>query len=220
MRRTTQPGCGADPDGALAGDQAPDMLAPWPENDMSITLLKPARAALPSYEAALRRGWSPDNVRGRATAEDHLRRIANDADAFLASLDDPEGKGPPFTAPDGTLIPRLPGFNRWLWDDAFCGTINLRWQRGTSALPSHILGHIGYAVVPWKRGRGYATAALRRLLPACREHGLTYVELTTDPDNIPSQRVITANGGRLLERFRKTDAYGGAEALRWRIALE
>ncbi|MBL8783206.1 MAG: GNAT family N-acetyltransferase [Alphaproteobacteria bacterium] len=184
-----------------------------------IELRKPTLVELPAYADALRRGWSPDNVRGKATADDHLRRIKDDAAAFVASLDDPEAKGPPFAAPDGTLIPRLPGFNRWLWDGEFCGTINLRWQRGTSALPPHILGHIGYAVVPWKQGRGYATEALKRLLPECRAHGLTYVELTTDPDNIPSQKVITSNGGVLVERFTKTAAYGGKEALRWRIDL-
>ena len=49
--------------------------------------------------------------------------------------------------------------------------------------------------------------------------GLAYVELTTEPDNVPSQRVILANGGRVLERFRKHEAYGGHEALRWRIDL-
>jgi len=52
-----------------------------------------------------------------------------------------------------------------------------------------------------------------------RAHGLPYVELTTNPDNIPSQRVILANGGRLVERFRKAAAYGEDEALRFRIDL-
>jgi len=184
-----------------------------------IELRKPTLVELPSYADALRRDWSPDTVRGKATADDHLRRIEADADAFVASLHDPDAKGPPFAAPDGTLIPRLPGFNRWLWDGAFAGSINFRWQRGTSALPPHILGHIGYAVVPWKQGRGYATEALKRLLPDCRAQGLTYVELTTDPDNIPSQKVITSNGGILVERFTKVAAYGGKEALRWRIDL-
>jgi predicted acetyltransferase len=82
-----------------------------------------------------------------------------------------------------------------------------------------VLGHIGYAVVPWKRGRGYATKALALLLPEARTEGLTYVELTTDADNLPSQKVITNNGGTLVERFEQGQAYGGGEVLRWRIAL-
>jgi predicted acetyltransferase len=57
------------------------------------------------------------------------------------------------------------------------------------------------------------------LLPAARRLGLAYVELTTDPDNIPSQRVITSNGGVEVERFLKAAAYGGKESVRFRIAL-
>lgn len=121
--------------------------------------------------------------------------------------------------PDGSTVPRLPGFHRWLRDGEFCGSLNFRWQPGTSALPPHVLGHIGYSVVPWKQGRGYATRGLALLLPEVWAQGLTHVDLTTDPDNLASQRVILANGGRLVERFRKAAAYGGAESLRWRIDL-
>jgi len=48
---------------------------------------------------------------------------------------------------------------------------------------------------------------------------LTFVELTTDADNAASQRVILANGGRLVGPFRKLEAHGGAEGLRFRIEL-
>ena len=82
-------------------------------------------------------GWSPDNVRGRATAEAHLARIAEDPEAFLASLDD---RAPTATIelPDGTIVPRLPGFVRWIWDGDLVGSINLRWQPGTGDLPPHV----------------------------------------------------------------------------------
>lgn len=116
-------------------------------------------------------------------------------------------------------MPRLPGYRRWLWDGEFCGAIGLRWQPGTPALPPTCLGHIGYSVVPWKRGRGYATRALGLLLPEARREGLPYVELTTDAANVASRRVIEANGGVLVETFHKPAAHGGAEALRFRIAL-
>ena len=48
---------------------------------------------------------------------------------------------------------------------------------------------------------------------------LAYVELTVDPDNFASQRVITSCGGVLVERFETTAAYGYAEKLRYRVEL-
>jgi predicted acetyltransferase len=182
-------------------------------------LVRPAREHLTSYVAALRAGWSGDNVRGAAAAEEELLRIESDADAFLASLYDPEARGRPVALPDGTLVPRLPGLVRWMWDGEFCGSIGLRWAHGTEALPPHCLGHIGYSVVPWKRRRGVATQALLAILPEARARGLRYVHITTDPDNVPSQRVIIAAGGVLVEGFTKTGHFGGAPGLRYRIDL-
>ena len=184
-----------------------------------IELRKPSLDALPQYAAALERGWSPDNVRGRAAAEEQLARIAEEPEAFVASQDDPEGKGPPVKLPDGSEVQRLPGYYRWIWDGEFCGTVGFRWAPGTAELPPHVLGHLGYAVVPWKQGRGYATRALGLILPEARALGLPYVELTTDPDNVPSQRVIEANGGILVGCFRKPAAYGATDGLRYRITL-
>ena len=116
-------------------------------------------------------------------------------------------------------MPRLPGYRRWLWDGEFCGSIGLRWQPGTSELPSHILGHIGYAVVPWKRNRGHATRALRLLLQEAKAEGLAYVEITTDPGNTASRRVVEANAGILVAEFTRPAAFGGTPAVRYRIAL-
>jgi len=83
-----------------------------------------------------------------------------------------------------------------------------------------VLGHIGFSIVPWKRGNGYARQALDLMLGEARRQGLAYVELTVDPDNIASQKVVAACNGVLVERFRKTAAYGSAETLRYRIELE
>ena len=67
---------------------------------------------------------------------------------------------------------------------------------------------------------GYATAALRLILPEAKELGLPFVEITTDPENLASQRVIEAVGGMLYERFTKPPQFGGKPGLRYRIALE
>ena len=183
----------------------------------SCTLVKPSLDHLPSYKSALERGWGPDNL--REAEREHLAKIAQDPVLFLAQHDDPHALAGPVTLPDGSQVARLPGITRWLRDGEFCGSINLRWQKGTSALPSYVLGHIGFSVVPWKRRLGYATRALALLLPEARAQGLEYVELTTAPDNFASQKVILANSGKLIERFKKAAAYGGDEGLRFRIAF-
>ena len=182
-------------------------------------LIRPAHRHLPSYVAALKRGWSADNVRGEAAAREELEQIRTDSAVFLAALEDREAKGAPVRLPDGSFVPRLPGFRRWLWDGEFAGSIGMRWQPGTATLPPHCLGHIGYGVVPWKQGRGYATKGLRLMLAEVKSVGLPYVEITTDPDNFASQRVIEANGGELFEHFTKPPQFGGKPGLRYRIRL-
>lgn len=182
-------------------------------------LVRPTASHLSSYVAALERGWSADNVRGPATAAEELERIRLDPVAFLVSMEDREALGPPVTLPDGSRVARIPGFRRWLWDGEFAGSIGLRWQPGTTDLPAHCLGHVGYAVVPWKQRRGYATAALRMLLPEAGAVGLPFIEVTTDPDNAASQKIIESAGGVLHERFIKPPYYGGGIGLRYRIAL-
>lgn len=178
----------------------------------------PATEYLSGYVHALQQGWSPDNLRPQAAVEE-LARIEEDVDRFLAEQVDREAKGPLIILPDGSTVPRLPGYRQWMWDGEFCGAISFRWQPGSTDLPPYCLGHIGYSVVPWKRGRGYATTALQLLLPQARAEGLSFVELTTEAGNIASQRVIEVNGGELIDRFRDSAAHGGAERLRFRIML-
>ena len=182
-------------------------------------LVTPSLEWLPGYKDALERGWSPDNVGLEKTARAHLAAIERDAAAFVAGLTDIEAEGAPIAMPDGTTRPRLPGRFLWVSDGEFCGSFSLRWQNGTSELPDYCLGHIGYSIVPWKRRRGYATAGLSLVLAEARKVGLEHVQLTTDPSNDASQKVILANGGRLVGPRRKHAAYGDADELLWRIDL-
>lgn len=188
---------------------------------MEMELIKLDAARLPAVVSALARGLQPDNTRGQAGSREMIGQIKADPDAFLAAQDDPDARAGDITLPDGSVIKRLPGLHRWMWDGEICGVIGFRWSaRGAPELPPHVLGHIGYAVAPWKRGRGYATRSLALILPIAREMGLPWVELTTDEGNLASQKTIFRNGGRLVGPFEKAAAYGGGQALRYRIDLD
>lgn len=183
------------------------------------TLVPASLDRLPAYLEALERGWPPDNSRGAVAAVEQRAMIADDPGLFVSRQEDVQALGGPILLPDGSRVPRLPGVSRWIWDGAFCGVLGFRWQPGTAVLPPHVLGHVGFAVVPWKRGSGYAAAAVRSILPEARALGLPHVDLTTDPDNVAARRSIERAGGRLIERFAKPSAYGGGDALQYRIAL-
>lgn len=178
----------------------------------------PTVGMLPSYRAALAQGWSPDNTRPEAALE-QLNESLSDPTRFIELMIDREASGGPVTLSDGSQVARLPGIRLWMWDGEFAGSIGLRWQKGTEDLPPYCLGHIGYAVVPWKRRRGYATDALRQILPYARAEGLRHVRLTTDPDNEPSQKVIAANGGVRVNPGGTLESQGPKPKVHWRIDL-
>jgi len=182
-----------------------------------VRLVKPSHDMLPQYIAALEAAWSPNTMRPEV-AQEELALIAADADGFLGRQIDREAKGGPVEMPDGSKVARLPGYRLWISDGDFCGIVNLRWQPGTHELPAHVLGHIGYGVVPWKRRRGYATQALALMLREARREGLAEVVISTDPDNVASQRVIEANGGIDRETFTRPAEYGFSPGVRYRVA--
>ena len=181
-------------------------------------LIRPRSEHLDGYLDALRRGWSP-NTEHVGFDQAAIDRVERDPDRFLALCDDLQAAGGPIELPDGTLVPRLPGVTRWMWDGEFAGSINVRWQPGSTDLPPTCLGHIGYAVVPWKRGRGYATLGLSAMLPIAAAQGLPFVDITTDEHNVASQRVAEAAGGVVVQRFTKLESSGGGPAVRFRVDL-
>ncbi len=189
---------------------APDAVKMPHNSDMTpaLDLVVPDRAHLAGFVDALNRGWSP-NTMDPEYGRRILTSLEDDADAYLAGLVDRDPQGATIELPDGSRVLRLPQTTRWMWDGEFCGTISVRWQEGTTDLPPTCLGHVGYAVVPWKMRRGYATRALELMLPIARDEGLPFVVVTTDADNKASQRVVLANGGRLTREFDKPAVFGG-----------
>ena len=78
-------------------------------------------------------------------------------------------------------------------DNKMVGAIQIRhWLNEDLALYG---GHIGYSVCPSERRKGYATQMLRRVLPVCRELGITRVMISCMPENEGSRRTILNNGG-------------------------
>jgi predicted acetyltransferase len=185
----------------------------------TIRLVRPSLAFVASYQDALQRGWSPNNVTAERTRVEELEKIAKDPQMFVESLVDFEAKGDPIILPDGSQVERLPGYRSWMFDGEFCGSIGFRWVKGSSELPPFCLGHIGYSVVPWKQNLGYATQALALLLLQAKRLGLIHVYITTQPENVASRKVIEANRGRFLHTFIEDAGYGGKEGLKFKVDL-
>ncbi|MCE5322700.1 GNAT family N-acetyltransferase [bacterium] len=60
-------------------------------------------------------------------------------------------------------------------------------------------GHIGYAIRPSERGKGYGTLILKELLIKAREKGIEEALVTCREDNIRSRKIIERNGGKLAD---------------------
>ncbi|MBN9445181.1 MAG: GNAT family N-acetyltransferase [Bosea sp.] len=184
-----------------------------------ISLQTPDKTLLGAYQAALRGGWSPNTTRD--VAPEHLAAIAADPDAFLAEIRGGPGR---IRLPDGREVDRIPGPTRWIFAEdrperPFIGSINLRWQEDAAgqpvlALTEHVLGHVGYTILPAFAGHGYATAALAAMLDVAREADLPEITITCDATNHASRRIIEKNGGRLVETF-VAPLYGPGTRLRF-----
>jgi predicted acetyltransferase len=75
-------------------------------------------------------------------------------------------------------------------------------------------GHVGYAVLPRYRLRGYATEILRQSIVVARSLGIEKVLVTCDQDNTASARVIEHCGGR-FEGFAEDGSNGIRKRRYW-----
>ena len=182
-------------------------------------LVIPSLETLPSYVKALGAGWYSNSPQGPKFALEELERIQTNAAVYLSSLVEMAGLGQFVRLPDGMVLPRLSSMRLWIWDGEYCGFIRLRWWPGKDHLPPECLGHIGYAVVPEKRRKGYASQALAETLRIAKAEGLAYVELATDLENSASRRTIEKNGGVLVEQFSKPGTRSEQISVRYRICL-
>ena len=85
-------------------------------------------------------------------------------------------------------------------------------------------GHLAYGVNPDFRGHHYAARACRLLLPLARQHGMTELWITCNPDNVASRRTCELAGGIFVEIVdlpEDIDMYqeGERQKCRYRIDL-
>lgn len=97
-------------------------------------------------------------------------------------------------------------------DQHIVGIIDIRHHIDHSFLRSYA-GHIGYAVRPSERRKGYASEMLRLGLDYAQSLGIEDVMLGCHADNVGSYRTIEKQGGRLTEE--KQDAQGEDVRIYW-----
>lgn len=99
--------------------------------------------------------------------------------------------------------------------DQLVGRVSIRHELNDFLLA--VGGHIGYAVRPTFRRRGYATELLRQSLEVLRDLGVARALVTCDDDNLGSIRTIERCGA-VLEDVRTGDP-GAAPKRRYWITL-
>ncbi|CAG4934691.1 GNAT family N-acetyltransferase [Acidithrix ferrooxidans] len=182
-----------------------------------MTLVVPSIGRFPSYLGAVDRGWDGEKTLFRSS-KDLVILAERDPNLVLAKMADRSKEGVRYNE-DGSTSARAPALHRWMWDREFVGRITLRLPTVGYEELLHQIGHIGYETMEWKRGQGYATKALFLMLNVASKEGMTNVELVTKTNNIASQRVVTNNGGILIEEFNESKRLGGGKVFRWRIDL-
>lgn len=99
----------------------------------------------------------------------------------------------------------------WLIDDdEYVGQASIRPDLGTPYLITYG-GHVGYSIRPSRRRQGYGRRILTLALEKCIEEQVDRVLVTCDEDNIPSRRIIEANGGVFESGLLMDDVVARAE---------
>lgn len=102
------------------------------------------------------------------------------------------------TVPDG----RVPATVYFLCDETeetIIGIIDIRHELNEFLLREG--GHIGYAIRPRGRKKGYGTHLLELGLEKCLELGIEEVLVICDADNLASQRIAEKNFGELEDKY-------------------
>jgi predicted acetyltransferase len=93
----------------------------------------------------------------------------------------------------------VPATDFWLVEGIeFLGQVSIRHTLNPQI--ERIGGHIGYAIRPSARRRGYGRLILRLALPEAFRLGINPALVTCDATNVASRKIIEANGGWLQDQ--------------------
>ncbi len=148
------------------------------------------KEALAEFEAEERRGFW--NVPEKPTSiDEYIKRTEDHA----------KGKNiPDYWVPATTY---------WLVDEGkFVGHVNIRHKLNDQL--EKIGGHIGYAIRPSARNKGYGMKILELALPKAKQLGLQKLLVTCDESNIASQKIIEKNRGKFQEKGSACDLNMGS----------
>jgi predicted acetyltransferase len=101
----------------------------------------------------------------------------------------------------GINIPKgwVPSSTYWLIDNnKFIGHVNIRHKLNDWS--KKFAGHIGYAIRPTERNKGYGSKILELALQKAKKLGLKKVLLTCNESNIASKKIIIKNNGELYDK--------------------
>lgn len=136
------------------------------------------------YGSEVNGSGSLDRYLEEATYEDWLQKLIDYMD--IANIPAPK-------------VPSLTYFYVREEDDCIVGMCNIRLALNDFLRKE--AGHIGYSVRPTERCKHYATNMLADAMKVCDRVGIEEVLVTCDKENPASAKVITNNGGKLVDEY-------------------
>lgn len=168
-------------------------------------LVPPSTQYQASYLSALDEYLAEKPVAAHYTTLDPDRIRKNFQEYVAGLLDEANGVG----LPPG----HVPHTEFWLVEgDEFLGRLDIRHELNDYL--HHAGGHIGYDLRPSARGKGYGKLILKLGLEKAKELGIENALVTCDLNNLPSKKVIEANGG-VLEDVRAMGSGQADKARYW-----